>query len=115
MAFSYVFWRLDERNVRLVHYGEDALKLFESRLEDKAKGDEAKVFKIFHEEERETEPYKSRSRTRKLLRPYTFTNCFQVIFLMFMAVGILGIIAAAVESWLVLNDWLTCPDPSEQK
>jgi len=113
IAFSYIFWMVDERNRVLVHYGEDALKLLERRIEEIGIGDDK--IKIFHREAQETNHYEgARNRFQRLLIPYRYTNCFRALFLIFMAIGILGIIASAVETWPALIDWLTCPDPSEQ-
>jgi hypothetical protein len=41
---------------------------------------------------------------KKLLVPYRFTFCFRAIFLIFMVIGVLGIIASVVESWPVFID-----------
>ena len=112
MAFSYIFWKVDARNRELVSYGEEALKLFERRFEGIGNGDK---IKIVNRELQETDAKESsRSGFQQLLIPYRFTYCFRAIFLLFMVIGALGIIASVVESWLVLIDRLTCPDPSEQ-
>jgi hypothetical protein len=113
IAFSYIFWMLDARNRVLVHYGEEALMLREKRIKENALDDK---IRIFHREAQETKDKEdARNRFQRLLVPYRYTNCFRAIFLIFMAIGVLGIIASAVETWPVLSDWLTCPDPSEQK
>jgi len=113
IAFSYIFLMLDARNRRLVHFGEEALMLCEERFKENALGDK---IKIFQREAQETKDYEDRrNRFRRLLIPYRYTNCFRAIFLIFMAIGILGIIASAVETWPVLTDWLRCPDPLRNK
>jgi hypothetical protein len=107
MAFSYIFWRLDARNRLLVSYGEEALMLFEGRFEEDGNGDKVK---IVDREFKETKGKGDRrSRLQQLLIPYRFTYCFRAIFLIFMVVGALGIVAFVVESWPVLIDQLPCP------
>jgi hypothetical protein len=95
-----------------VGYGEEALMLFERRFKENGNGDTSR---IVERELRETDDKENcRNPVLQLLIPYRFTYCFRAIFLMFMVIGALGIITSVFESWPVLTDWLTCPDPSKQ-
>lgn len=112
IAFSYIFWKLDARNRELVHYGEEALMVFERRFKEDGNGDK---IKIVQRELRETKDKECcRNSFQRLLIPYRFTYCFRAIFLIFMVIGALGFIASVVESWPDIIDQLTWPDPSEQ-
>jgi hypothetical protein len=98
IAFSYIFYRLDERNRALVHYGEEALKLFERRIKKEAIGDDIKMFLI---EEKDTKDINDkRSPFEQLIEPYTYTNCFRAIFWTFGAIGVVGIYTSVWE-WLL--------------
>jgi hypothetical protein len=112
IAFSYIFWRLDARNRILVRYGEEALMLYEEGFKENANADKMKI--VYRELQETDDKERCRNRLQQLLIPYRFTYCFRAIFLMFMVIGALGIIASVVESWPVLIDWLTGPAPSER-
>jgi hypothetical protein len=109
IAFSYISYRLDERNRILVHNGEDALKAFERRIEEDVFGSDIKVF--LNEERKTKDRPDCRSRIRQTINPHTYTDCFHAIFWTFGVIGALGVIAAAFESLLLVIDLLTPPDP----
>ncbi len=83
--FSYIFYRLDERNRVLVHYGEEALKLFESNIDKQETGNEITMF--LNEAQQTKWVNGNRSHFEQILRPYTYTNCFCAIFWAFGAIA----------------------------
>jgi ABC-type transport system involved in cytochrome bd biosynthesis fused ATPase/permease subunit len=98
MVFSYLFYRLDERNRVLVHYGEEALKLYEREFAEKGIGNELTMF--LTEEQRTKEVNGNRSHFAQILRPYTYTNCFCAIFWTYGAIGAVGIYVAVWKTLL---------------
>ena len=103
VAFSYIFWNLDARNRLLVSYGEEALMVYERRFEENGNGNTVKI--VYRELQDTRDHERSRNRLQQLLIPYRFTYSFRAIFLIFMVIGALGIIASVVDSWPVLIDW----------
>ena len=87
--FSYIFFKLDQRNKQLIKHGEEALKFLDSQYELHDENDTPHVLKIFSSEEYITQKLKSDKQQFVLNKLYTYSTCFNTVFAMF---GLSGII-----------------------
>jgi hypothetical protein len=92
--FSFVFWKLDERNRELVRIGEAALRSFESASEPKDDSQEPHVAKVFSREEHETNQKRLQARLAPWNRFFSYSACFRWIFWGFSLVGAIGALVA---------------------
>jgi len=95
--FSFIFWKLDQRNKQLIKHGEEALKLIEieSKLNDN--GEEPHRLKLFLHEE-----YVTAKRPRLPYWPpwrahFSYSTCFNAVFLVF---AVSGFISGIVLLWV---------------
>ena len=91
ILFSFIFWKLDQRNRDLIQGAEASLKFFESKasLEDEA--GVPHIAKRFTREEFDT---KSKSNKRSWLfwrNHYSYSQCFRFVFVIFGCVGLVGL------------------------
>ena len=114
VVFSFVFFKLEQRNRHLIWHGEAALK----RIEEASAGDSAdsEGLKVFLNEQAETE---TRKRGRGSIRniwtyPYSYSNCFNIVFWVFALLGLTGaVISGDVVGRLVdAVAWLGSADSS---
>lgn len=85
--FSFVFWKLDQRNKFLIKNGERALKFFEGQEQVEP------VAKVFLQEELEANS-KELGGIRCLLFwrwRLSYSDCFNFLFLLFFVIGLLGL------------------------
>lgn len=90
--FSFVFWKLDDRNRELIKTAESALKFLEdvSGLEDPTGSPHA--LKVFRSEEAATNTLKRRRERWPWKKHMSYSDCFRFVFLVF---GLGGLSAAA--------------------
>jgi len=99
ILFSFVFWKLDQRNTDLIKGAERALRYFESRCplaDDAGKPHEAKRFT--------REEYDSRLKKEQKTwcfwqNHYSFSECFRAVFLIFGGLGMVGLCYALIRYW----------------
>lgn len=88
--FAFIFWKLDLRNRFLIKNAEKALKYFEGTqpLDD--------VAKVFTQEERETGSKRSKGWRRILFwrQHFSYSDCFNLVFLIFFVIGFIGIVSS---------------------
>jgi hypothetical protein len=97
ILFSYIFWKVDQRNKQLIKSAEAALKYFESTWELEDEEGIPHVAKIFQHEESATN---RRKETRSVLpwkSHYSYSNSFNRIFLGFAIVGLIGVVIATIR------------------
>jgi hypothetical protein len=97
VLFSYIFWKLDQRNRQLIKGAEAALKYFESTSTLEDNEGESHVAKIFQHEEYATLKRKANSSIYPWKSYYSYSKSFNRIFLGFAIVGLLGAVAAAIK------------------
>lgn len=99
LAFiSFIFWRLDIRNKELIYNSEDALKLLENddRLLDD--GSVPNRLKLFTYEDHATEIRKKKKMLGLIPRFYSYSTCFNAVFLIFGLAGlIMGIVLLFIQ------------------
>jgi hypothetical protein len=88
-VFSFVFWKLDTRNKCLIKGAEAALKFFESNSEHANSSVQPHVSQIFLKEEYDTKQKRKRS-IFIWKSHFSYSECFNLVFLTFGSVGILG-------------------------
>ena len=85
--FAFIFWKLDDRNKFLIKNSERALKYFESTdLADE-------IAKVFTQEDKDTKAKRLTGwQWIMFWRVHlSYSNCFNVIFLLFFLVGVIGL------------------------
>jgi hypothetical protein len=93
---SFIFWKLDTRNKQLIKNAEDALKLLEEEYA-KEKDGKPNILRIFTYEEYQTNIIKRRRSFWIWKKYYSYSNCFNLVFLTFGALGILAAIYSIIE------------------
>jgi len=88
-VFSFVFWKIDERNKFLTKHGEDVIKIMEEKYSfgDPTYSDKLKLFK---NEVFETEEWKRRNGKNIFIKQISHSKSFKIIFIIFGGIGILG-------------------------
>lgn len=97
ILFSFVFWKLDNRNRDLIKGAEASLKYFESvsSLEDER--GKPHIAKRFIREEFDTsEKKKHRSWWRLWRNHYSYSECFSAVFMIFGIIGLVGFLISIV-------------------
>jgi len=89
--FSFIFWKLDQRNGDLIKGAETSLKFFETEasLEDTA--GIPHVAKRFSREEFDTNIKKNSRSWRFWRNPYSYSQCFRRVFMIFGCGGFVGL------------------------
>ncbi|TVZ41364.1 hypothetical protein P886_0709 [Alteromonadaceae bacterium 2753L.S.0a.02] len=89
--FSFVFWKLDQRNKDLIAIGEDALKKIESRL-NSIENSQDRIHLFLLEEKKTKE--KKRFPSAPIIEAHlSYSDCFKLVFLSF---GTLGFICGTI-------------------
>ena len=113
VAFSFVFWKLDQRNRELIWNSEEALTI----LEDSTVGNQPALdkAKVFSNERARTAARKSSMNPIGNFRayPYSYSRCFDMVFILFALLGVAGTIFS-VESTVGLVDWVTTSGCSDR-
>lgn len=97
ILFSYIFWKLDLRNKQLIKGAEAALKYFESTWAFEDKESEPHIAKIFQHEEFATQKRKDSNSALPWKSYYSYSKSFNIIFLGFAVVGLVGIVIATIR------------------
>ena len=95
---SIVFWKLDSRNKQLIKIAEVGLKYLESLHEFsnsiETNGNMANVLKIFTNEEEQTNEMRKTKSFWAWRNVYSYSECFNIIFVIFGFLGLVGILYA---------------------
>lgn len=89
--FSFVFYKLDERNRDLIKGAEATLKYFESKatLDDETQ-DIPHLARRFTREDHETRERKKQRSWFFWRNQYSYSECFRMVFLTFGGIGLIG-------------------------
>jgi len=97
MFLSYIFWKIDDRNKFLTKHSENIIK----EIETDYKESENKTYKLFTNEEIETEKQKRLDKHSIFLcRQFSHGKSYRVIFIVFFIIGLIGVIISS-NSYLV--------------
>lgn len=97
ILFSYIFWKIDQRNRQLIKGAEAALKYYESTSNLEDTDGEPHVAKIFHREEYVTSARRAAGSILPWKSFYSYSNSINRVFLGFTVVGIVSFIVALVR------------------
>lgn len=94
ILFAFVFWKLDGRNKFLIKQAEAALKYFEAQLQSTSSAEAAEphVAQIFLREEYTTGIVRTRNSSLFWKRHFSYSECFNLVFLTFGMTGLLSAI-----------------------
>lgn len=90
---SFVFWKLDQRNRTLIKNAETALKHLEQ--------ENAPVTRLFLNDAEHFEPLKESASFFPWKNHYSYSQCFQLVFLGFGCFGLVGAITSLIQSGLL--------------
>lgn len=90
-SFSYIFYKLDQRNKQLIKHGENALKFLESQYDFDDDDDYPHKLKIFTCEEHLTKQLKSQKGIYPFGALFTYSTCINSVLVVF---GLSGLIAS---------------------
>jgi hypothetical protein len=99
LAFtSFTFWKLDQRNRQLIRNAETALQVIENKT--RAEGvaeDELRLMRLFDKDASQTSERIAKRRLQFWLNTYSYSDCFNAMFLAFASLGVIGAALAAVR------------------
>jgi hypothetical protein len=88
--FSFIFWKLDQRNHDLIEGAEATLKFFESKAALEDEPGEPHIAKRFTREEFDTNGKMGRRSWAFWHNHYSYSQCFRFMFVVFSCVGLVG-------------------------
>ncbi len=91
ILFSFVFYKLDQRNRDLIQGAEAALKFFESMAALKDEAGIPHIAKRFNREEYDTNQKKALASWCFWRNHYSYSQCFRFMFVIFGCVGLAGL------------------------
>jgi hypothetical protein len=97
LFFSFVFWKLDDRNKQIIKGAEAALKFFETRSDLVDPADGPNVLKLFTRDDFLTDRRKA-ARTWPWNKHYSYTTSFNWVFRAFGIFGLLAVAFSALKS-----------------
>jgi len=100
ILFSFIFWKIDERNKEMIKGAEETLKFFERTSQLPDSGMEPHIAKRFLREEYDTNLKKAQRSWRFWRNYYSYSECFKFIFLIFFIVGLVG---AVLSLWKIFT------------
>ena len=99
IALSFVFWKLDSRNKQLIKNAENGLKEIEKEDNIEGKTSEIHILNIFSYEQKQTEILREKKTFWPWNRLYTYSTCFNSVFIIFTLIGFLGIVCSVITIW----------------
>jgi hypothetical protein len=96
--FSYVFWKIDERNKYLTKHGESAIKELERRFYFVVDDQESpNPIRLFTSEEINTDLLRENQKGSAFWKKQiSHSKSFNILFIVFGSIGILGAISSAI-------------------
>jgi ABC-type multidrug transport system fused ATPase/permease subunit len=95
IIFSFILWKLDQRNRMLIKCAEEALKEIESNIEES--GEHLPFISLFKHDEQLTKRLRGNTTIFFWHNYYSYSDCFNVVFLLFGLLGILGMVFSIVK------------------
>jgi len=96
ILLSFIFWKLDIRNRQLIRNAEEGLKYLESKDRINDKTNAPHILNIFCYEEIQTEQLRLKKSVWPWNRVFTYYSCFKMVFIIFMILGLFGIIYSII-------------------
>ncbi len=91
ILFSFIFWKIDQRNGELIKGAEATLKFFEANASLADDSDIPHIAKRFLREEYDTYLKKGSNSWRFWRNHYSYSQCFSRVFLVFGCCGFAGL------------------------
>jgi hypothetical protein len=107
--FSFIFWKLDQRNRALIQGAERTLMHFEERSGLPDMDGRPHIAKRFTREDADTKATRARRSWRFWANEYSYYECFRAVFGAFGLVGLVGATVSAFRLWRRLSSsgrWL---------
>lgn len=95
--FSFVFYKLDERNRELIRGAEEALKFFENQTNYADDDKIPHIAKIFCREDYETGKKKAAYSTSIWDRHFAYSDCLKWVFRSFAFIGLTGVVISFIR------------------
>ena len=92
MLFSFIFWKLDQRNYNLIKSAERTLIYFESKSSFADENGVPHVAKRFTREKHDTDIRKGNRTLLFWRNHYSYYDCLRAVFIIFGLVGLAGLI-----------------------
>ena len=102
VLFSFIFWKLDQRNRILIKSAEAALKFFEGKSLLSDDGCIPHPAKRFLREEYDTNAHKQMRSWRIWRNQYSYYECFAFVFIVFASSGLIGGICSLILQYFML-------------
>ncbi|HEY0733400.1 MAG TPA: hypothetical protein VGD69_00715 [Herpetosiphonaceae bacterium] len=93
VLFSFVFWKMDQRNTGLIKNAEAALKYFEEQTADSS-SPTIPIINLFQRDEHLVHERRSRPSIFFWRNHFSYTDCFNLVFFTFGLLGALGAVLA---------------------
>jgi hypothetical protein len=97
ILFSFIFWKLDQRNADLIQGAESALVFFESESTYNDLDIIPHVAKRFTRSEFDTKQKKRNNSWRFWINYFSYSSCFRFVFIVFGFVGLIGSIISIMR------------------
>jgi len=97
VLFSFVFWKMDQRNKTLIKNAEAALKYVEEQASADATSPTIPLMSLFRRDEHAVRERKARSSIFFWRNHFSYTDCFNLVFFTFGLLGLLGTVVAIVR------------------
>lgn len=97
VLFSFVFWKMDQRNSRLIKNAEAALKYFEEQSAADKTSPTIPLINVFQRDEELVRERRSRPSIFFWRNHLSYTDCFNLVFFTFGLLGLLGTVLAIVR------------------
>lgn len=97
VLFSFVFWKMDQRNTGLIKNAEAALKYFEEQATADSASPTIPIINVFQRDEELVRERRSRPSIFFWRNHFSYTDCFNLVFFTFGLLGLLGTVLAIIR------------------
>lgn len=97
VLFSFVFWKMDQRNTGLIKNAEAALKYFEEQATADSSSPTIPLTNLFQRDEHLVRERRSRQSIFFWRNHFSYTDCFNLVFFTFGLLGALGTVLALIR------------------
>lgn len=99
ITLSFIFWKLDSRNKQFIKNSENGLKEIEKDDNLDGKINVVQILNIFMFEEQQTDLLRKTQPVWPWQRLFTYTTCFNAVFVIFAVIGLLSIVLSVITIW----------------
>lgn len=98
VLFSFVFWKMDQRNKTLIKNAEAALKYLEEQSAAHETSPTIPLMSLFRRDEHAVRERRAHPSIFFWRNHFSYTDCFNLVFFTFGLLGVLGTIVAIIRS-----------------